>query len=972
MKPATTRLTPILAATILAALGILPSALAVNFTWRGGAGNWTDANWNLSVPGSTILTTNADTALFNTGGANTIAVDNNRNLKFFTFDTSVGSYTFNTGTVLLTSGGAILLAATTAGTNLTETFNTPLKLYGSYTFTNARVDAGSALVFAGNITNGATSTLTLSGAGTGTGNLISGNIGDGTGVQALTITTTSGKWTLSGANSYSGLTSITGLGGITVMQGGNSSGGAITLNAASATLQLDSASNGGLASGLLTLTAGKLEALTTGRSISNAITLTAVTVQGAQNLTFNGKLTGATASDRVLTNNLTGGSTLTLSDVDINTETANVRRLTIVGTGNTAFAGTIANGNGTTANTLFVTSSGTTTLSGANTYSGLTSITGAGGTTVMRGSNNSAGAVTLNNATATLQLDSASNGGLASGLLTVSAGKIEAINAARTLSNNLLINDMTIQGSQDLTFNGKVSVHAGAARTLTVNNSGLTTFTTFGMCDASQTPPLTINGTGAVAISGVLSNGGGSTYGNSGASNGLYYAGSSTLTLAGANIYSGTTTVNSGVVSINSLADGGNTFTIYTASGVTTATVSSATGLAVGQTIITQNQSGGSSSLQAGTTITNISGTNITLSLAANVTSTVGNSFAGTPNSLGLSTNVATNLVLDGGTLQYTGAAVSTDRLFTLGVNGGALDASGSGAVNFTGNGNMVLNTPTTTARTLTLTGTNIGNNTLAAKIRDAGVGGATSLAKTGTGMWILTNSGNSYTGGTLVSGGTLKTGTGGNVLGTGGVTISGGVLDLRDFNVGNVITNNGGAILLPTSTGAQVTNFVVGSQYGLQRTSTGSHAVTAALLNNTMVTNGTAVTTSFSGTTANAMTDVFHLGGTGSDTLVLKLDYSALVDKSGSSNFTIGWRAEGGSSNFDIVGTGSNLGAYVNQTTIGQWGLDTAANYAWVVTDHNSEYAIISVPEPAALTLFALGGLALLRRRRVGISVTV
>ena len=39
----------------------------------------------------------------------------------------------------------------------------------------------------------------------------------------------------------------------------------------------------------------------------------------------------------------------------------------------------------------------------------------------------------------------------------------------------------------------------------------------------------------------------------------------------------------------------------------------------------------------------------------------------GSASSIGASTNAASNLVLNGGTLQYTGGAVSTSRVFSLG-----------------------------------------------------------------------------------------------------------------------------------------------------------------------------------------------------------------------------------------------------------------------------------------------------------------
>ena len=55
----------------------------------------------------------------------------------------------------------------------------------------------------------------------------------------------------------------------------------------------------------------------------------------------------------------------------------------------------------------------------------------------------------------------------------------------------------------------------------------------------------------------------------------------------------------------------------------------------------------------------------------------------GTSSGIGSSASAATNLVLNGGALQYTGGAQSTNRLFTLTENGGGLDASGSGALTF-------------------------------------------------------------------------------------------------------------------------------------------------------------------------------------------------------------------------------------------------------------------------------------------------
>ena len=131
---------------------------------------------------------------------------------------------------------------------------------------------------------------------------------------------------------------------------------------------------------------------------------------------------------------------------------------------------------------------------------------------------------------------------------------------------------------------------------------------------------------------------------------------------------------------------------------------------------------------------------------------TLANGGAGNNSSIGASNPVAGNLILNGGTLRYTGPAVSTDRLFSLQVSS-TLDASGTGAVNFTGTGTMGFNS-NTTAKTLTLIGTNTDANTLAAIIGDNT--GVTSLTKSGTGTWVITGA-NTYTGATTISGGTLR-----------------------------------------------------------------------------------------------------------------------------------------------------------------------------------------------------------------------
>ncbi|WP_375196824.1 autotransporter-associated beta strand repeat-containing protein [Sphingobium sp.] len=139
----------------------------------------------------------------------------------------------------------------------------------------------------------------------------------------------------------------------------------------------------------------------------------------------------------------------------------------------------------------------------------------------------------------------------------------------------------------------------------------------------------------------------------------------------------------------------------------------------------------------------------------------------GTNSSIGASSSGAGNLVLNGGTLRYVGGGGSTDRLFTLGASASALDASGTGAITFTNTGPIAFSSPNT-AQSVTLTGTSTADNRLAPRITDNGTG-KTALSKTGVGTWILTNQANTYTGATSITGGVL----GVDKLSNGGVASS-------------------------------------------------------------------------------------------------------------------------------------------------------------------------------------------------------
>ncbi|WP_114953406.1 autotransporter-associated beta strand repeat-containing protein [Sphingosinicella terrae] len=156
-----------------------------------------------------------------------------------------------------------------------------------------------------------------------------------------------------------------------------------------------------------------------------------------------------------------------------------------------------------------------------------------------------------------------------------------------------------------------------------------------------------------------------------------------------------------------------------------------------------------------------------------------------TNSSIGASSNDASNLVLNGGALQYTGTGDSTDRQFTLG-GSARINASGTGALAFTSTAAVTLTGPG--ARTLTLGGTNTGDNVLASQLTDTDGGGITSLTKAEAGTWRLSNADSTYTGVTSILGGVLSV----DKLADGGLASS---IGRSTLNAANLVIGSGSTL---------------------------------------------------------------------------------------------------------------------------------------------------------------------------------
>jgi autotransporter-associated beta strand protein len=258
------------------------------------------------------------------------------------------------------------------------------------------------------------------------------------------------------------------------------------------------------------------------RIVPQAVTLGGTgTIAGSYDLAFSGTLTSN--GNRTLYNNLDAGRTLTLGNVNLS-NSGTTRTLTVRGTGDTTISGTIANGGTATSGNLTKNDAGTLVLSGANTYTGTTTV--------------SAGVLNIRHATAL--------GTTAGGTAVSSGAALELQGGIAVDAEALSLNGTGISSAGALrnisgvnTYGGLITL-AGASR---INSDSGTLTLDVASGDAiTGTQNLTFGGAGNVTVADPIATSTGT----------LTKDGAGTLALSGANTYTGATDVNAGTLLVNS------------------------------------------------------------------------------------------------------------------------------------------------------------------------------------------------------------------------------------------------------------------------------------------------------------------------------------------------------------------------------------------------------------------------------------
>lgn len=399
---------------IASALAVAPLARSSDLYWdangssagTGGTGIWSNSNtWRNGSPTGTLQSwADGNNAYFQgTAGTVTLSADENPITSFFqiTGYTLTGTGTPRTlgGSISLSSGvNLTLIEATTANRELaigsvSGGAGSSLTISGSQTTTAniSRIDISQANASIDvPITIGGTGTTLAGFVGTATGTAITGTIATSSTRTTFLGTTSGNDLTLSSTAVISGSGAVKiGISSSTSPTGSNA--GTITLNAASTysggtTIQNTTGGtvaigdNSAFGTGTVTFAnngGGQLIASGGARNIANDVVLAIdTTIGGSNDLTLSGSVTSSGSSNRTLTVNNNGATTIS-GNVYLAPDNITARGLTITGSGAITISGGIANNNAgnTVASPLSYSGSSTLTLASGNSYTGSTTVT---------------------------------------------------------------------------------------------------------------------------------------------------------------------------------------------------------------------------------------------------------------------------------------------------------------------------------------------------------------------------------------------------------------------------------------------------------------------------------------------------------------------------------------------------------------------------------------------------------------------
>ena len=705
---------------------------------------------------------------------------NTRQIDLSSDITTTGTQTYN-GPVRLVGGdrtvsttNSNVIFASTVNSDGTQRALTVTNGTGDTTFSGAiggSAPVKSLTITSDQLTAGA---ITLNGALTATlggSSSITGVIANGASTANL-VKAGSGTLTLSGANTYTGTTTIN-AGDLTVSGSLHdstavtiASGADYNVNASDTVASIEGAGNIVIASSQ-TLTAGdgndktlsgvisgagnyiKAGSGTQTLSASNTYTGTTQVSAGTLTVSGSGRLSDSTAvtvdsgavynvavSDTVAS--IAGAGSITLGSNTLTSGGSDA---------STTFSGVISGTNGN----IIKAGTGTLTLSGANTYTGTTTIN-AGDLTVS-GSLHDSTAVTIasgadynvNASDTVASIEGAGNIVIASsqtltagdgndktlsGVISGAGNYIKAGSGTQTLSGANTYTGTTTINAGDLTVSGSlhdstaVTIASGADYNVNASDT-VASIEGAGNIVIASSQTLTAGDGNDKTLSGVIS----------GAGN-YIKAGSGTQTLSASNTYTGTTQVSAGTLTVSGSGRLSDSTAVTVDSGAvynvavsdTVASIAGAGSITLGSNTLT---SGGS---DASTTFSGvISGTNGNIIKAGTGTLTL----SGANTYTGTTTINAGDLTVSGSLHDSTAVTIASGADYN--VNASDTVASIEGA------GNIVI------ASSQTLTAGDGNDKTLSGVISGAG-----NYIKAGSGTQTLTGN-NSYTGSTTISAGLLK-----------------------------------------------------------------------------------------------------------------------------------------------------------------------------------------------------------------------